>query len=148
MYLGHILYKMEISCLLTIKITDYWGIWFQIEAEIECFRDIQQAIEAMDHKRVCLEYWNSRPGAQVTQHSLSGSSTADFKTADKEEHEDDTTKNQSSLRGLLKKANLEELHSLHHMLNSDKWSSNQGILIQLLDEEIQKQRHEIKFSPS
>lgn len=102
----------------------------------------------MDHKRVCLEYWNSRPGAQVTQHSLSGSSTADLKTADKEEHEDDTAKNQSPLKGLLKKANLEELRSLHHMLNSDKWSSNQGILIQLLDEEIQKQKHEIKISPS
>ncbi|KAJ8644353.1 hypothetical protein MRB53_006101 [Persea americana] len=109
---------------------------------------IMQAIEAMDHTRVCLEYWNSRPGAQVTQHSLSGSSTADLKTADKEEHEDDATKNQSPLKGLLKKANLEELRSLHHMLNSDKWSSNQGILIQLLDEEIQKQKHEIKISPS
>lgn len=106
----------------------------------------------MDHGRVCREYWKSRPRADVPQHFQSGSSTSDPKHTVMEVPENDITKNPSPqanvgvgvntvLSGLFKKANLEELYSFHSMLSSDEWSSNQGILIQLLDEEIQKQKN-------
>ncbi|XP_058101595.1 putative lysine-specific demethylase JMJ16 [Magnolia sinica] len=108
---------------------------------------IIQGIEAIDCNRVCIEYWKSRPETQNPQpSSLPRNATGDTESRIKEEMSDDREVNDAEnrmlngtdmvLRGLFKKADPEELHSLCGLLTSDNLCSKQA-LIRLLDEEIQ-----------
>lgn len=74
---------------------------------------IVQVIEASDKNRVCAEYWNSRPLAQISQC---------FQTRGNPNSKSEDTNvggSDSILRGLFKKATPEELHSLMQILGND-----------------------------
>ncbi|XP_021738049.1 lysine-specific demethylase JMJ18-like [Chenopodium quinoa] len=90
---------------------------------------IVQVIEASDKNRVCAEYWNSRPLAQISQCFLSRGNN--LNPSNKLEGAmvggSDTI-----LRGLFKKANPEELHSLMAILGN-----NQKHVNRVLNEEIE-----------
>ncbi|XP_021863621.1 putative lysine-specific demethylase JMJ16 isoform X1 [Spinacia oleracea] len=87
---------------------------------------IVQVVEALDKNRICAEYWNSRPFAQISQCFVSNlnpggrSEEANVRGSDK------------ILRGLFKKANPEELHSLREILGND-----QSHVTRVLNEEIE-----------
>lgn len=73
----------------------------------------EQVIEASDKNRVCAEYWNSRPLAQISQC---------FQTRGNPNSKSEDTNvggSDSILRGLFKKATPEELHSLMQILGND-----------------------------
>ncbi|XP_010934317.1 putative lysine-specific demethylase JMJ16 [Elaeis guineensis] len=98
---------------------------------------IIQAIEAIDPNRVCSEYWRSRP--EVPAPLIASNSTMDRTPGLKEVTTD-------ALRGLFKKANPEELHTLHSVLSNDKQNSKQEI-IEILHEEIESRSQSIFSSP-
>ncbi|CAL1389758.1 unnamed protein product [Linum trigynum] len=97
---------------------------------------IVQAIEALDHDRVCTEYWDSRPYSrpqgQIPRHSLSQASQKPSNGgADGEVDE--------ILRGVFKKADPEELSKLNRLLNqmTAPTADNRDLLTKLVNEEIQ-----------
>uniref|UniRef100_A0A9I9CUV7 Lysine-specific demethylase JMJ16 n=1 Tax=Cucumis melo TaxID=3656 RepID=A0A9I9CUV7_CUCME len=105
---------------------------------------IVQAIEAMDRNRVCDEYWDSRPYSRPQVHSpqLSQSTeiSRNMQTTERNGIDPRPAGVDVVLRGLLKKANLEELSSLHTLLNDNRPTVDQSVLARLLNEEIQSHR--------
>lgn len=103
-----------------------------------------QAIEAMDRNRVCGEYWDSRPYSRPQVHSpqLSQSTeiSRNMQTTERNGIDPRPAGVDIVLRGLLKKANLEELSSLYTLLNDNRPTVDQGVLARLLNEEIQSHR--------
>lgn len=103
-----------------------------------------QAIEAMDRNRVCDEYWDSRPYSRPQVHSpqLSQSTeiSRNMQTTERNGIDPRPAGVDVVLRGLLKKANLEELSSLHTLLNDNRPTVDQSVLARLLNEEIQSHR--------
>ncbi|XP_015875570.3 putative lysine-specific demethylase JMJ16 isoform X1 [Ziziphus jujuba] len=110
---------------------------------------IVQAIEAMDRNRVCSEYWDSRPYSrpqvQIPQTCRSKDSSGNSQA--KSEQKDDIggafqnhhplpVGTDTVLRGLFKKANLEELHTLYSILHGNSSAAGQRSVTQLLNEEI------------
>ncbi|XP_022996748.1 putative lysine-specific demethylase JMJ16 [Cucurbita maxima] len=109
---------------------------------------IVQAIEAMDRNRVCCEYWDSRPYSRPHVHSpqLSRSTDMNCNMQTTERNHRGVDPRQAGvdiivLRGLLKKANIDELNLLYTILNdSSRATVDQGALTRLLNEEIQSHR--------
>ncbi|KAK9292509.1 hypothetical protein L1049_020482 [Liquidambar formosana] len=110
---------------------------------------IVQAIEAVDRNRVCTEYWSSRPYSrfqiQIPEHSQFKDNSGKSHRKCEGQNDQEAPENHllpvgvdTTLRGLLKKANPEELHSLYSILSSNSPTANQGLVTQLLNEEIQK----------
>ncbi|KAG9445682.1 hypothetical protein H6P81_011810 [Aristolochia fimbriata] len=105
---------------------------------------IIQAIEEMDRNRICLDYWKSK-FEQKTSHPSLGMFADDLKQSYEEPKSNQASASDSAkqtsegaktvLRGLLKKANLVELNTLHCFLSEDKRTSNQEIVSELLAEE-------------
>ncbi|KAK9083466.1 hypothetical protein Scep_029937 [Stephania cephalantha] len=101
--------------------------------------EIVVAIEALDHNRVCIEYWNSR--------APSNSSANDAITKIKDL---DNRKTASAgmeafnigivFKSLLKKASPEELHTLYSILSDNKPTNHRSLASLLLDKEIQSRR--------
>lgn len=97
---------------------------------------IVQVIQAMDRNQVSSEYWKSRPLMQIPQDSQSEVKDANhFPRTDigNEPHGVDTI-----LRGLFKKANPEELHTLYGILTDNGPATEQGLVTQLLNQELHK----------
>ena len=103
-----------------------------------------QAIEAMDRNRVCCEYWDSRPYSRPHVHSTQLSQSTEMKTTERNHRGVDPRQagvDTIVLRGLLKKANIDELNLLYTVLNdSSRATVDQGALTRLLNEEIQSHR--------
>lgn len=94
---------------------------------------IIQAIEAMDQDHVCSEYWRSKTScATPSLHLTSGSAEMVLRNPDYP-----TSRYDSLLSGLFKKANSEELKTLRHLLSDDKQESRTK-LIELVDAEIKR----------
>ncbi|KAG1353943.1 Lysine-specific demethylase JMJ703 [Cocos nucifera] len=92
---------------------------------------IIQAIEAIDRNRVCSEYWRCRPEAPTPTASVMNQ-----RPSAKEVGTD------AALGRLLKKANPEELQTLHGILSNDHQNSKQEI-IEILEEEIENRSRAI-----
>lgn len=103
----------------------------------------------MDRNRVCSEYWDSRPYSrpqvQIPQTCRSKDSSGNSQA--KSEQKDDIggafqnhhplpVGTDTVLRGLFKKANLEELHTLYSILHGNSSAAGQRSVTQLLNEEI------------
>ncbi|CAK9325920.1 unnamed protein product [Citrullus colocynthis] len=106
---------------------------------------IVQAIEAMDRNRVCGEYWDSRPYSRPQVHSPQLSQSTEISRNMQTTERNHGVNSRPAgvdivLRGLLKKANLEELNSLYTLLNDNRPTVDQGVLARLLNEEIQSHR--------
>ncbi|KAL5566870.1 hypothetical protein UlMin_030034 [Ulmus minor] len=105
---------------------------------------IVQAIEAMDRNRVCSEYWDSRPYSRPQLQIPQASRPTNGNLCRNSEQGSDqgATGNElpvgvdTTLRGLFKKANLEELNSMYSILNDNQLKSGRGLVTQLLNEEI------------
>ncbi|KAF3796355.1 Lysine-specific demethylase [Nymphaea thermarum] len=98
-------------------------------------------IESLDPSHLCLEYWSNQP-------SFSNSGKALPRTSS-EGHRDEVASQQSRkaletvesvLKGLFKKANSEELQTLHHALSNENVCFNKASIIQALKEEIQERQ--------
>ncbi|KAJ4834158.1 hypothetical protein Tsubulata_008141 [Turnera subulata] len=108
---------------------------------------IVQAIEALDRSRVCTDYWDSRPYSrpegQIPHHpgakEKAGVSLGTIVEGDANGEVSGSRLLpdgvDSTLRGLFKKASLEELGTLSRILN-DKRPTADRDLLKLLDEEI------------
>ncbi|KAL8166447.1 hypothetical protein V2J09_007946 [Rumex salicifolius] len=94
---------------------------------------IIQAIEALDKNRVCKDYWNSRPLAQVSKLLQPEASTQVSYTNSKDKILGGAD---VILKGLFKKANTEELHSLLGILEEEKPATSRSVVTKLLNEEI------------
>ncbi|XXG61987.1 hypothetical protein AAC387_Pa05g0452 [Persea americana] len=107
-----------------------------------CTPAIIQAIEAIDCKHICSEYWNCRP-RNPKPDSLLVSTAKHILHKIKEEPNDSEFNNKENptLRGLLKKANLEELCSLLNMLSGNECNSDREALVRLLNREIHYRRN-------
>lgn len=101
----------------------------------------------MDRNRVCSEYWDSRPYSrpqvQILQKPQSGESSENCNKMSKERNDEEAPNNDlvptgvdTTLRGLLKKANLEELNSLYRILSDNQQTAGRGLVTRLLNEEI------------
>ncbi|XP_008388726.2 putative lysine-specific demethylase JMJ16 isoform X2 [Malus sylvestris] len=108
---------------------------------------IVQAIEAMDRNRVCSEYWDSRPYSrlqvQIPRNSQSKESSENCNSMSKEKSDQAASDNDlvpagvdTTLRGLFKKANLDELNSLYSILSDNRQPAGRGLVTRLLYEEI------------
>ncbi|XWS64754.1 hypothetical protein CRYUN_Cryun05aG0030800 [Craigia yunnanensis] len=108
---------------------------------------IVQAIEAMDRNRVCTEYWDSRPYSrpqvQILQHSHLLDNGGNLLGTSGGQNNTGAPWNNclpggvdTLLRGLFKKANSEELHSLCSILSDKRPPMDVDLVAQLLDEEI------------
>ncbi|MCL7024368.1 hypothetical protein MKW94_002422 [Papaver nudicaule] len=111
---------------------------------------IVQGIEANDPNKVCAEYW--KPKAQTRQnHTTAGSLPIDPNNSRIKQEcsnknmdpnnsriEERSNTNTILLRGLFKKANPEELHTLYSILceDSNRSTANRGLITQLLNDEI------------
>lgn len=113
--------------------------------------EIVQAIEAMDRSRVCTEYWDSRPYSrplvQVPQISQYQDGGRNMNLMSDERNVQGFPQNHLSpavddamLRGLFKKANPEELNMLYSILSCNRPTADQGLVTQLLSEEIRHRR--------
>ncbi|GMI79149.1 Jumonji domain-containing protein 16 [Hibiscus trionum] len=113
--------------------------------------EIVQAIEAMDRNRVCTEYWDSRPYSrpqvQFLQHSRPHGNVGNALGTSAEQNNAGTPRNNflpgevdTLLRGLFKKANSEELHSLCSILSDKRPAMDVDIVARLLKEEIHGRR--------
>lgn len=109
--------------------------------------EIVQAIEAMDRSRVCTEYWDSRPYSrpqvQIPQTSQQKDNGRNSHLMFEEKNDQGTPGNHllpvtvdSTVRGLFKKANQEELNTLYSILSYNRPTADQGLVSQLLSEEI------------
>lgn len=108
----------------------------------------KQAIEAMDRSRVCTEYWDSRPYSrpqvQIPQTSQLKDGGRNSHLMSEERNDKGTSGNpllpvtvdSTTLRGLFKKASQDELNSLHSILSYNRQTADQGLVSQLLSEEI------------
>ncbi|KAL5990567.1 hypothetical protein ACLOJK_011469 [Asimina triloba] len=105
---------------------------------------IIQAIEAIDQKHVCSEYWKCRSKIQVSQHSSTGNlvrnvaSRLQGRQNGREANNDVEQQLEAEatvLRGLFKKAKPEELFSLYSMVSNHRWDANRQALIHYLNEE-------------
>lgn len=107
----------------------------------------EQTIEAMDRNRVCSEYWDSRPYSrpqvQIPQTGRPEDATSgNSKTimSDREQQGRPTPSigiHTTTLRGLFKKADPEELYSLYNVLRDQTLSeAGQHLVTQLLNQEI------------
>ncbi|KAF8110334.1 hypothetical protein N665_0085s0062 [Sinapis alba] len=107
---------------------------------------ILQAIEALDVNRVCTEYWDSRPYSrpqvQFPANPLSVEASSSIQSSDVRNLQKAPGQRllpagtNSTLKVLLKKANIEELSSLQEVLTE----SNIDLVTELVKEEIQKRR--------
>ncbi|XP_044477878.1 putative lysine-specific demethylase JMJ16 isoform X1 [Mangifera indica] len=105
---------------------------------------IVQAIEAMDHNRVCLEYWDSRPYSRAQmQIQQPSQNSSNLSRASGEQNNRDSSGSHllpvgadTILRGLFKKATNAELHSLYSILNDNRPEADRFLLTRLLIEEI------------
>ncbi|KAF6150915.1 hypothetical protein GIB67_026836 [Kingdonia uniflora] len=89
---------------------------------------IIQGIEAMDLNRVCTEYWKSRMLLNDVNHLKKYKKSISSSPAQLS----------LTLKGLFKKANQEELQSLHEILSSDALTiTDRELVTDLLSEEIQ-----------
>ncbi|GAV82986.1 LOW QUALITY PROTEIN: JmjC domain-containing protein/JmjN domain-containing protein/zf-C5HC2 domain-containing protein/FYRN domain-containing protein/FYRC domain-containing protein/CRM1_C domain-containing protein [Cephalotus follicularis] len=104
-------------------------------------------IEAIDRNRVCTEYWDSRPYSrpqvQIPQHPQPKDNVGNLHmTSDKRNNSDFSGNHvlpdriDTILKGLFKKANPEELHSLCSILSDNRSPDYQGLVSRLLNEEI------------
>ncbi|CAI9091485.1 OLC1v1026534C1 [Oldenlandia corymbosa var. corymbosa] len=109
--------------------------------------EIIQVIQAMDQKRVCTEYWKSRPLMQIPpQHSKPGESLRNpsLKTEAPNDHQEMRTNTvptggEAKISSLFKKGSPDELHALYLTLNNPNSSTtNKSLVTRLLMEEIQK----------
>lgn len=102
----------------------------------------------MDRNRVCSEYWDSRPYSRPQVQIPQPSRPEDATSANSQSIVSDSEQQRrpsppsigihtTALRGLFKKADPEELHSLYNILH-DQNSSTAGrrLVIQLLNQEI------------
>ncbi|XWS42575.1 hypothetical protein CRYUN_Cryun16bG0026100 [Craigia yunnanensis] len=107
---------------------------------------IVQAIEAMDQNRVCMEYWDSRPYSrpqvQILQHSQLPDNVENLLKKSGEQNNAEAPWNNclpggvgTILRGLFKKANSEELHSLCSILSNKRAPMDVDLVAGLLNEE-------------
>ncbi|XVF31013.1 hypothetical protein REPUB_Repub16aG0108900 [Reevesia pubescens] len=107
---------------------------------------IVQAIEAMDRNRVCTEYWDSRPYSrpqvQILQHSHLLDKGGNLLRKSGEQNKAGDSRNNclpgdvvTLLRGLFKKANSEELHSLCSILSDKRPPIDVDLVARLLNEE-------------
>ncbi|XVF42295.1 hypothetical protein PTKIN_Ptkin01aG0349800 [Pterospermum kingtungense] len=112
---------------------------------------IVQAIEAMDRNRVCREYWDSRPYSrpqvQILQHSQLPDNGGNLPRTSGEQNNARAHWNNclpggvdTLLRGLFKKANSEELHSLYSILSDKRPPMDADLVAQLLNKEIHGRR--------
>ncbi|KAL3652137.1 hypothetical protein CASFOL_001818 [Castilleja foliolosa] len=90
---------------------------------------IMQVIQAMDKYRVCIEYWESRPLMSIPHQSEYINHIGNFKLKSEPGVE-------SILKGLLKKANAEELNTLYSIISNENSTDEQSLLGRLLREEI------------
>ncbi|XP_056854160.1 putative lysine-specific demethylase JMJ16 isoform X2 [Raphanus sativus] len=111
---------------------------------------ILQAIEALDVNRVCTEYWDSRPYSRPQVQFLANPLLREANKTTSIQSSSDVRNLQkapgrrlllpagtnSTLKVLLKKANMEELSSLQEVLSE----SNIDLVTELVKEEIQKRR--------
>ncbi|XP_031282041.1 putative lysine-specific demethylase JMJ16 [Pistacia vera] len=105
---------------------------------------IVQAIEAMDHNRVCMEYWDSRPYSRAQmQIRQPFQNCSNLDRASGEQNNRDSPGSHllpvgadSIVRGLFKKATAAELHSLNSILNENRPAADRFLVTQLLNEEI------------
>lgn len=108
---------------------------------------IVQTIEAMDRNRVCQEYWDSRPYSrpqvQMLQHSQSFNDSGSFLSLSGEKVVDEAPGSNplpsgvdTILRGLLKKANPEELDSLCRILTDGNPAIEVALVTRLINEEM------------
>ncbi|CAN8294959.1 unnamed protein product [Cochlearia groenlandica] len=105
---------------------------------------IVQAIEALDVNRVCAEYWDSRPYSRpqvqftvnpLLREAISSVQSSDVRNVEKAHgHHLFPGGTKSTLKVLLKKANMEELSSLEQVLRE----SNKDLVTKLVKEEIRK----------
>ncbi|OIW13771.1 hypothetical protein TanjilG_31660 [Lupinus angustifolius] len=102
--------------------------------------EIVQVIEALDRKRVCNEYWDSRPYSRPQ-----GQISQAHQTNINGRNGEGVLMNQhlpvevvATLRSLFKKGNAEELNSLYYILSDNKPAVGRMQIAQLLNEEIQK----------
>ncbi|KAK9042070.1 hypothetical protein V6N11_017151 [Hibiscus sabdariffa] len=113
--------------------------------------EIVQAIEAMDRSRVCTEYWDSRPYSrpqvQFLQHSHPpANGGTSLRTSGEQNNVGPPRSNclpgevDTQLRGLFKKANSEELHSLYSILSDKRPPMDVDLVARLLKEEIHSRR--------
>ncbi|XP_039006169.1 putative lysine-specific demethylase JMJ16 isoform X2 [Hibiscus syriacus] len=113
--------------------------------------EIVQAIEAMDRNRVCTEYWDSRPYSrlqvQFLQHSNSLANGDNvLRTSGGKDIVGPPRSNclpgevDTLLRGLFKKANSEELHSLCSILSDKRPPMDVDLVARVLKEEIDSRR--------
>ncbi|KAG5549731.1 hypothetical protein RHGRI_014885 [Rhododendron griersonianum] len=94
---------------------------------------IVQVIQAMDRNQVSTEYWKSRPLMQIPQSEVKSENHLPQTDIANEPHGVDTI-----LCGLFKKANPEELHTLYGILTDNRPATDQGLVTQLLNQEIHK----------
>ncbi|KAL6989074.1 hypothetical protein U1Q18_014825 [Sarracenia purpurea var. burkii] len=106
---------------------------------------IVQVIQAMDRSRVCTEYWKSRPLMQIPQHPQAEENGGNLFRRTDVTNDREVGKNHSLpvgvdsiLSGLFKKANPEELHTLHDILSDDRQTTDQSIVTRLLNQEIHR----------
>ncbi|PIN09991.1 DNA-binding protein jumonji/RBP2/SMCY, contains JmjC domain [Handroanthus impetiginosus] len=103
---------------------------------------IVQVIQALDQNRVCSDYWKSRPLMQIPQQTkhVKSNGYPNLKPEPLNDHE--TTKShpgvEKILKGLFKKANQQELHTLYSLLSNKNSTDEQSLLIRLINEEIHK----------
>ena len=108
---------------------------------------MKQAIEAMDRNRVCTEYWDSRPYSrpqvQILQHSqVPGNGGNLFRTSGEQNNPGAPSNNclpggiDTILKGLLKKANSEELRSLSIILSDKRPAMEVDLVARLLNQEL------------
>lgn len=98
----------------------------------------------MDRNRVCREYWDSRPYSRPQVQILQHSKLPDngLRTSGDQNNAGAHWNNclpdgvDKLLRGLFKKANSEELHSLHSILSDKRPPMDVDLVARLLNEEI------------
>ncbi|XP_042054000.1 putative lysine-specific demethylase JMJ16 isoform X1 [Salvia splendens] len=100
---------------------------------------IVQAIQALDHNRVCSDYWRSRPLMQIPQQSQYAGSSSVKSEDDEGRKRERHAAVEKILDGLLKKASSEELQTLYSIThNKNPTSEEQSLLNRLLNDAIHK----------
>ncbi|KAF5184884.1 lysine-specific demethylase JMJ18, partial [Thalictrum thalictroides] len=118
---------------------------FQLKGSLDGFEmfgfsspEIIKGIEAIDPQRVCTEYWKSKPQTYDVHPSLHRNFTDPKLGTKKPFHNQPANMpDEVVLKGLFKKANPGELHSLRNVLSGDKPTLDHGSITRLLDKEIQ-----------
>ncbi|KAG6430265.1 hypothetical protein SASPL_108329 [Salvia splendens] len=97
------------------------------------------AIQALDHNRVCSDYWRSRPLMQIPQQSQYAESSSVKSEDDEGRERERHAAVEKILDGLLKKASSEELQTLYSIThNNNPTSEKQSLLNHLLNDAIHK----------